>query len=110
MRNFIICTPCQIALGELIKEDEIDKACSTHGGKVERKRTLGRSKRRCEVNIKYFFSIYLQGVSDTRVHDPYINFTMDTTSGPTVESFPRLVIFTPFACQTRSAGHVMYSP
>jgi hypothetical protein len=62
MRSFIFCTPPQILLADQIKENEVGGTCGTHGsgeecvqgfdGKAQRKRLLGRPRRRWENGIR----------------------------------------------------------
>jgi hypothetical protein len=33
--KFIVCNPCQILLGDAIKEDELERACDSHEGDDE---------------------------------------------------------------------------
>jgi hypothetical protein len=63
MRNFVTCMLHQMLLGDQIKEDEMDGACSMYGrgekynilvGKPEGKRPLGRSRHRWEDNIRLY--------------------------------------------------------
>jgi hypothetical protein len=42
MKSFIICTLHQIFLGQLIKNGEMDEACSTHGRYEKYKQNSGR--------------------------------------------------------------------
>jgi hypothetical protein len=48
MRSFITCTLHQILLGDQIKEDEMDSACSTDGREVKYIRFFGLETKREE--------------------------------------------------------------
>jgi hypothetical protein len=52
MRSFITCTPNRTYLSDQVKEDDMDRKCSTNGGEEECIEDIGRKARRKETTRK----------------------------------------------------------